>query len=255
MILFDESSDTYHDNPAIGSGNIRDFLKSPKLFRGNMDGLWKRTSSKALELGSLAHLYFLEGEKFQSQVEMVPDGLDRRTKEGKAWAEAKAGKTLIKQEDWQTIEQMAASCPPSVYNLLANGKSEVTVRARMEGLDCQCRFDNWNGYTNTIIDLKTTKDIDTIGQSVWNYGYHIQQEWYQRLALCETGKQHTFTFIFVETEPPYRWRIVTLADDLTRIAEAKVSKALTGIKERMASGDWTDSLIQQTITAPAWAKE
>jgi exodeoxyribonuclease VIII len=257
VISTTETIEEYHANEAIGSGDVRAFLRSPRAYADSRAGIGKKEKSAALSLGTLAHLYFLEPDKFDNSVVVKPPGHDGRTKEGKAWMEAMAGKTVMTKEDEEILGFLTRRMPAEVIRILKNTavKAEVTYRAAIDGTECQCRADLVviDGKPK-VWDLKTCQDVDDAANSVWQYGYHIQAEWYKRVIHAETGHWPEFVFLFCETSSPYRWRIITLDDTLKVDADAKIDRALAGIAACRASGDWSDkSPLTQVVTAPKWA--
>jgi len=260
MISFTETIEDYHLNEAIGSGDVRAFLRSPRLYADNRAGIGRKEKSAALSLGTLAQLYFLEFDKFAQQVVVKPDGHDGRTKEGKAWTEANASKLVMSKDDEQILSFLTQRMPAEVSSILGHSaaKAEVTYRTTIDGIECQCRSDlcipKFDGRCSVVYDLKTTKNVDDAAKSVWEYGYHIQDQWYRRVIHAETGHWPEFVFLFCESKAPYRWRIVTLDDSLKVDADAKIDRALAGIAACRKSGDWSDhSPLTQVVTAPKWA--
>ena len=259
-IIYDEPMDQYHANAAIGSGDLRAFMRSPRLYMDQRLGIGGKKESAALALGTLAHTFFLEPARYAKEVVVKPEGHDGRTKEGKAWNEANAGRMVISPADQQVLDILKVRMPSEVSGILADpaGKAEVTYRAELEGVTCQCRAD-WQVPSHTdetmeIYDLKTCQNVDDAAKSVWDWGYHIQQEFYRFVVRANLGKFPRFTFIFCETAAPYRWRIVRLDDTLARHAQEKIGYALAGIRHCIETDDWSDtSPIHQTVSAPKWA--
>jgi hypothetical protein len=259
VISTTETIEEYHANEAIGSGDVRAFLRSPRLYADMRAGIGKKEKSVALSFGTLAHLNFLEPDRFDTSVVTKPDGHDGRTKEGKAWMEANANKLIMSKEDETTLGYLTQRWPTAIMKILRDParKTEVTYRTELDGIVCQCRADlqipkNDGGLI--VYDLKTCQDVDDAAKSVWQYGYHIQAEWYKRVIHAETGHWPELVFLFCETASPYRWRIITLDDTLKVDADAKIDKALAGIAACRLSGDWSDhSPLTQIVTAPKWA--
>lgn len=261
-VIYDESMDQYHANEAVGSGDLRAFMKSPRLYMDNRLGIGGKKESAALSLGTLAHMFFLEPDRYAREVVVKPEGHDGRTKEGKAWNEANAGRMVISVADQQVLDILKVRMPEAVKGILlpfGGAKAEVTYRAELDGVMCQCRADwqvpEYSEETMHIYDLKTCQNVDDAAKSVWDWGYHIQQEFYRLVYRAATKtKLPRFTFIFCETQAPYRWRVITLDDTLARHAQEKIGYALAGIKHCIESDDWSDnSPTHQTVSAPKWA--
>lgn len=253
--------DVYHANAAVGSSDLRAFIKSPRLYMDQRLGIGGKKESAALDFGTLAHMYFLEPGRYAKEVITKPEGHDGRTKEGKAWNEANAGRMVISMVDQQVLDVLKVRIPIEVHGILSDpaGQAEVTYRADLEGVTCQCRAD-WQvpshfDETMDVYDLKTCQNVDDAATSVWEWGYHIQQEFYRFVIRAATkAKLPRFAFIFCETKPPYRWRVVRLDDALIRNAQEKIGFALAGIRNCIESDEWSDtSPVCLTVSAPGWA--
>ncbi len=251
MIIFDEPAMVYHANAAIGSSDIRAFLRSPRLFKDKQDGL-STGESPALAFGSVAHFLMLEPEKFCSEVAIKPEFLSLATKEGKEWKAGNIGKTIIDTEQYNSLKLMLHRMPEEVAHILRHCKKEITVRLKIGDIPVQCRPDLWDTEHGYKWDLKTIKSIESIDSSIWKYGYHIQDEWYSHLIGLETGKRPTRSeLIFVEKESPYRWRIVSLDPDYQMLAKEQVAQAIRGIQDCMRSDCWDDPEEEvRTIASP-----
>ena len=256
MIILNESDTDYHNNAALGSSDIRAFLQSSQLLRDMIDGVCVKKKSDAMSFGTLAHMYFLEPARYSESVIIKPEGMDFRTKEGRAWKEANEGKVHVSEADSAKLFMMKQRIPAQVVSRITSGQSEVTVRVNDDGLDLQCRVDHWyrEDGTNEMYDLKTTSNIDDIGKSVMDYGYHIQSAFYGHVTAL-AGVTSSMQFIFCETDAPFRWRIVDLSHDLQVAGEEAVAVALAGIAACKKSDNWTDKKsIYETIEMPTWAK-
>lgn len=254
MILYDETAEAYHANPAIGSSDLRAFIRSPQLFRDMMDGLVERESA-ALLFGTASHMALLEPARYSETVAVKPEGMSFATTKGKDWRDEHAGKLIVSAKDARHIEFMHARMPAEVRQILLTGRSEVTVRTKLNGMDAQCRVDCWDVPGRMKYDLKSIRTIESIDTAIFKYGYHIQDRWYSRVIAAETGeKAPSSRFLFVESQPPYRWRIVELDLDYVFLAEAAIDEALAGIAARTKSGCWDDPVdLHHVASPPVWA--
>jgi hypothetical protein len=200
----------------------------------------------------------LEPEKFAALCVVKPEGLNLATKEGKAWKAEQGCKRVIQPDDFAHLRRMRERMPAEVAEILRACDKEVTVRVTVDGLNLQCRPDLWDIKGGRKFDLKTIKDVDAISGSIWKYGYHIQDRWYSHVIKQATGKKTPVSdFIFVEKQPPYRWRIVSIDPDYQTLADHQIGIALRGIAERTKSGVWSDSEddLREIVSPPDWATE
>lgn len=239
-IIYDEAADIYHANSAIGSTDIRDYLRSPALFRDKQQGLVKDETTPAMRLGTLTHLALLEPERFRQSIAIKPEGMSFASKEGKAWKEAHEGRDILTQDEYTTIHMMKERMPAEVLAALTSGRSEVTVRNELNGIPVQCRVDHWNEIGGIAYDLKTIGAIEDIEREIPKRGYHIQARFYQRIIAKELNSNPPeFLLAFVEKASPFRWRIVHM-EEWESLADEKINDALHGIAARTKSGDWSD---------------
>lgn len=251
MILYDEPSDAYHAHAAIGSGDVRAFLRSPQLFLDQRAGLAPR-ETPAMTFGTACHMAILEPGRFARHCAVKPDGMSFATKEGKAWRASLGRLHVVTAEEAARIQRMHDRMPAEVREILTgDGRAEVTVRTRLHNLTAQCRADWW--HAGTVYDLKTIAAAEMIDRAIIRCGYHIQQEWYQRVIEAETGTRPAFRFLFAESAPPHRWRIVELDDEWQEAGRKAVDGALHGIGARMQSQCWEDpDSIHILATPPPW---
>lgn len=257
QVIKDEPSGVYHAMNAITSSAVRAYLKSPQYYRDYMDGI-RPDPTYALEYGTATHYYFLEPEKFAAMCVVKPEGLNLTTKEGKAWKLEQGCKRIIQPDDFTDMRRMRDRMPLEVADIIAACDKEVTVRVTVDGLNLQCRPDLWDINGGRKFDLKTINDIDSIHGSIWKRGYHIQDRYYTHVIKLATGKKTSVSdFIFVEKQPPYRWRIVSLDPDYQMLADHMIGIALRGIGERTKSGVWKDSEddLYEIASPPEWATE
>jgi hypothetical protein len=251
VIIYDEPSAVYHASEAIGSSDIRDYLRSPRLFKDKRDGLVPDKATPALILGTLTHLAMLEPERFRQSIAVKPEGMSFATKDGKEWKAAHEGREILSQDDYCAIHMMMQRMPDECRRALSSGKSEVTVRSTIAGLSVQCRVDHWDEKSDVLYDLKTIDAIENVEREIHKRGYYIQQEWYRRVVAAERdGNAPGFVLIFCEKTWPFRWRIVELDADFVELGARAVADATHGINARIKSGDWSDPEDLHLIASP-----
>ena len=186
----DMSNKQYHATPAISASWLKLLDKSPYH-------LWyayinkdrpQSVQTTAMMLGSLTHTLVLEPEKLDAEYVIVPEGIDKRSKDGKAFfAEIEAsGKTPVKQADFDHCAAMAGSLRiNSGFMALRQHKHENERTFFWDddrtGLHCKMRPDTvvhpCAAYPNGVVtDVKTTADASPQGfaRQFFVLGYHIQ---------------------------------------------------------------------------------
>lgn len=231
----------YHADPAIGSTTAKLALKSVRLFRDRETGIYSPPDRPCFQVGRLAHQMVLEPAEFAKLTTTTgpinaktgqPYG--RETKAFSDWQAQKLGITCI--DSWMAIslERM----PDEVKSALAGGATEVSIFTEINGIKVKCRPDHLR--ESTICDLKTIADIDRCESEIFRRGYWFSAAWYCRAMLAETGARHSFRLIFMEKNPPYRWRIYDLTPDYMMFADSKVDEVLNKIHLARKHDDWSD---------------
>jgi hypothetical protein len=191
--------------------------------------------TEAFRLGSAAHCAVLEPTTFWDRYALRPEGIDRRTKEGKvafaAFEAANVGKTIITQEENNAVCEMvvAARLHPLASELLAAGLPELSWRVQPDkGMALQCRTDWFNpsgcelsSGRPYIADLKTVESLDAdafrnFERACFSFGYHRQAGFYLPLITEIVGSPvFDFYFIVVEKAEPYGVAVYRLSDAAT----------------------------------------
>lgn len=252
-VLFDEPSELYHMNAAIGSGDIRRMIRSARLYADGIDGLCERESA-ALLFGIASHLALLEPERFAREAAVKPEGMKFSTREGMAWRDERPGKLIVSYDDAKHLRYMHDRMPSEVAAIFALCRKEATVRTEFDGLPVQCRPDLWNIEADAFYDLKTIPSLEGIRNAVWECRLDCQLAWYSRVIERETGRPiKVARLIFVEKAPPYRWAIRELDLDYTELGSQTIDEALAQIQARMRSGCWDDAAdINGVVAIPEW---
>lgn len=203
-------NDIYHSFPAISSSQMGDLMKSNEHWRAEQEKV--REYKAHFDLGSALHTYTLERDRWNEDVRIEPEGINRRTNAGKeqwaAWLESSTGKTILQRKQIQTIEKMHENLTKNedFREVMAEGVAETSIFGEMKGVDARCRPDWWAKKRNFLIDLKTTQDAspEKFPDHIYNFGYHRQAAFYMDLFKEVTGIQlDGYGIIAVETKPPY----------------------------------------------------
>jgi exodeoxyribonuclease VIII len=193
-----------------------------------------------------------------------PEGVDFRTKDGKAWRDANVGRQIVTAEDMATAEAQRAAllAVPELAHALSNGRAEVSafwIDSRT-GLLCKLRADWLHTLPDgrvIVVDLKTTADADPaeFGRSVWKFGYHRQAAHYTAgLTACGIDVA-AFLFAAVTNARPFLAVPYMLDDEATRKGAEQVVELLDRFAECRRANHWPaygDGV--QVLSLPAWAK-
>lgn len=256
----------YHATSAIGASGIKRLAQSPAHFFGATRHPERPASvpSAAMLAGTLAHCLILEPSTVATRYAVKPEGLDGRTKDGKAWiASVAPGLEVV------SVAQMAAAARqadavrelPQVAELLSKGEAEVSAFWLDDdtGTHCKCRPD-WvspAGDGVILVDVKTTQDASPTGfaRSVAKFGYHLQTEWYTRGYERASGLRVLgFVFAVVEADWPHAAAAYMLDDDAMTRAAAENRRLLSLYTDCAERNDWPAYGREiQPLSLPAWA--
>jgi exodeoxyribonuclease VIII len=203
-------SDTdYHAHPGASASRLKAILRSPLHLRAMQDA---PLESDALRLGTALHTMVLECDQFVDSYAVTPEGIDRRTKDGKAQYETfvanNDGKVFLSAEEARNIVAMTKSINhhPTASELLhGRTETEVSLFWDQNGVPCKCRMDAVNGEWRAIVDLKTTVDASPNAwtRSLANFKYHVQAAWYIDAAHKAGFEVDSVIFIAVEKTYPH----------------------------------------------------
>lgn len=222
-----------------------------------------REQTAAMAFGTAFHKYALEGfEAFKAEYAIRPEGMDGRTREGKAWAAENAGKPIVTAEELATIRAMTAAMDdkPKTCHLLTWSRPEVTLIREEGGVWLKSRPDAMNDKLRVAVNLKTCEDAseDAVRKAIESYG----GSYYVSAALCVdmlkalTGEDWAYVFVFVEKSAPYESRRVVLKPTVIEWGRMRYRRALATFAECVKSGRWPgydDATIEADL--PPWAEK
>lgn len=264
-------SETYHAEIGWLSKHLLDaFLMSPAHYAAELCRK-QEAQSHAFLLGQLGHLAVLEPAVYAKNCYVRPEGIDGRTKEGKAWAADHADLPCVSQEDHEHIMAMSRAvwANKTAASVLGSGDTEVSMFCRMrskgdpEGLvKRKARVDlltkDGDGRT-MVVDYKTCAmggaSPDMFARDVARWGYHLQAQWYTSIAEELGGNYPTFLFIVQEKEPPYNIALYALSDAWIGIARDTIEQALERFRACVRTQEWPGYEAErdvQLIEPPKW---
>lgn len=260
------TSEEYHAHPAISRSQIVRVLERPELYHARHEAkTLGEEEGAALRFGKLLHLRVLEPERWDAEVAVRPEGLDLRSKEGRAWKDQvrTERRTVIdNRKEADQIEAMADSLlrRPSPDDLtrglfqsaIRRGAREQawTWRDHVTGLECKCLHDAVREDVDLIADLKTTSKTNArgIAYAIRDYAYHVQAAYYSEPLRLLTGREPRFVLVFVFKEPPHEVCSFDFSEDLIALGREDVRRGLDEIYARRRSGDWTAPWTKRPIT-------
>jgi len=215
----------------------------------------------AMQLGTNIHCCILEPYKWASDYCRLSDGIDLRTKAGKAEkADAESsGKIALKADDFDMIENIAALTKS--YSQIAeyfheDTMTEVSMTFHLPeypNLEFKSQIDLYDPKTKSLVDLKTTADITLAEKKFNDLHYALQLRFYQHALEANGYQVDHVSVLFVEAQPPHTPALFHLTDSMLEVGESHIHRALGRyLEEKMLD---KPRLIIRTLDAPSWFKD
>jgi hypothetical protein len=259
----------YHAHAAISKSHLDQVAKSPLHY-------WARyldpnrvvpEPTPAMAIGSAVHTHVLELDQWDARYVSAPDGIDRRTKAGKAeweaFTAAATGRTVLPKADADLVMRMAHSVfshPAAAMLLALPGKAETTHMwtDAATGLQCKCRPDWLTDDGRLLVDLKTTEDASARGfaKSIAQWRYHVQASWYLDGIEQATGtRPEQFLFLCVEKKAPYAVAVYAADAEMIAAGAQTAARDLDVLATCKAAGAWPGYSDQiEPISLPPWMR-
>lgn len=250
------SNTEYHAHPAIGASGLKLLNQAPaKYYAAYLDPNRKPLEpTPAMLKGTMIHTACLEPHLFDEQYITLPDGIDRRTKEGKELYDSieASGKQAIKPDDAALSKTLADAFNFHPF-IIATRHINSTVNIEksfitdINGVQVKIRPDVFvepcKTYPNgLIIDLKTTADASRAGwsKSIVNYEYYLQSALYSNVLrdLYMTDELAPFYWFAQETDAPYLNKPYRATDMIQQYGWDECLRLLEVYKECQQSGAW-----------------
>ena len=227
----------------ISASDIKNFLKSPKIYWDSKYGKKKETKARHFAVGSAIHELILEPHQFHNNYVVVPK-VNKTTKVGKAaWAEfliEANGRTIITEEEMDIAINGAeqSSLNDTLVEFIKNSYRELSCYTVdiITGLKIKLRPDILCKNKSVIVDIKTCMDSSYNSfkySNVNGYMYWISAAYYGDFLNKEN-----YVFCAIEKAKPYQTSLYVLNDDYIEKGRAKYRMALDLIKWSYDNNYW-----------------
>jgi exodeoxyribonuclease VIII len=263
-LFYDMIEQEYRGQTAIAGSDAKHILapKTPAHYAAHMAGETRREPSKAMMLGTMAHVAVLEPQKLDSAFVERPEGIDLRTKLGKEWRESVGAMPVLDQDEARAVRGIRDSIAANkaAKELLAETQSEVAMFAEHRtGLWIKGRVDALKVVDDmecVIVDVKTTSagaDYNTFSRQAASLNYHVSAAWYSHLAGLNGLPPARFYWIAVEVAPPYAVAVYEIHPDALDLGVGMMNDALGLIAECEDEGVWPGYAPGvQCLNLPSW---
>lgn len=218
-----------------------------------------------MEIGSALHCKVLEGDiEFNNRFILKPQDISFSTKEGKDWKQSNKGKTILAQQDYESVIGMADSLFQldwfNVNQTDYRKYNELSIYWESDGIPCKGRLDRLVETKDEVLvlDLKTTDSVDpsTFQKKVTStMNYVFQAAWYAEAASLAFNKPARFIFVAIERGNPYCSSIFEVSDEMMQEGVAQINQARKILKECLQTKKWPKPEIPyNTLSLPPWYK-
>jgi len=237
--------------PSISSSGLRTiFIDSPAHYWVDSPlnpNRIEKPGADHFDLGRASHTLLLGEDAFTTLFVVRPERWDSwRTNDAKAWKaeQEAAGRTVLLPQHLQIIRGMAKSLAASslVQAGILNGKVEQTFayQDKETGVWLLSRPDAVPTDSGDFCDLKTTARIGFgLDRSIFDYRYDMQASLTKWAAKAVLGlEMQSFSFVFVEKEPPHCVDVLQLHAEDIAAAELDLRVAVDVFAHCLKSGTW-----------------
>jgi hypothetical protein len=264
----DLPNDTYHKAKGISKSGLDLIHKCPAIYKWRyLDGNWQEPTP-AMIVGAATHKMVFEEDKFDSEYAVEPEGINKRTNQGKVeyqnFLTASAGRTILSQTDYTTAKgvALAVSHNEMASVILSTGKAEVSIAHPIEvyGQEALVKVrPDWM-TADLLVDLKTTTDASpaAFSKACANFRYHVQAALYLDTVNAHFAAQvyKNFLFIVVEKSPPHQVAIYFADQEMLDIGRREYRGDIDDYNNCMNTNHWPGYGAGniQPISLPAWVK-
>ncbi len=197
----------------------------------------------SLRMGQLTHRCILEPDTMEGAFYVKPEGMKFTTKDGIAWRDSHADRTILTADEANDVTRMRDSVwrHPIARRVIEKSQKERNLFAKdSTEILRKCRCDLLPSSGNALADLKTCGSAhpDEFAKNIADYGYHRQAAFY--LAITKLlGMEFTrWLFICVEKTPPYAVAVHALDPTALDYGAMLVNRDLQVYRNCLESGEW-----------------
>ena len=250
-VLFDETNGHYHsDREYISTSGLKDFLKSPSLYRAGLDK--PSADSEAMARGRLAHLVLELGpDAFGERARVIPaehltaTGLVSTKADTRKWlADQGPDAILLSPADDSFIEKFLAQfflnkATAELYEDIRYRETSIRWE-RADGAKLRCRPDAIT-HGGICLDYKTTKYTSPL-KEFWgacrDFDYGMQAAFYGEGLRTSGLSDLPMVFILISTVGECEVQAVTLPSALVELGLKKMNRALADLYARRTFDNW-----------------
>lgn len=256
----------YRAHPAVSHSQLRKLRRTAAHYQHEISQPPEPSKPEQL-IGTFTHHLLLEPEREFPGIAIKPKGMSFSTTEGKQWKQAQGTKTIVGEEDWKAIRDMAlaVAAHPVFQQIEESAQWEVSLLCARHAFDgeilCKARVDIVP-ISDALADIKTTQDADDypFSKAIYDYGYHSQAAWYLDLwnALHPNDQRHDFIIFAVEKAPPHLvagYRIHPESIEAGRTLNYRRLETLVSCQKTDTWPGYAPGLLEISIPQWAWKRD
>jgi len=268
--VYDVPKDDYHSDARLAFGPALSSSGAKLIMNECAAVYFERrqrppASTAAMDAGTMAHKWLLEGDKFGDAFAPLPANHNPRTDAGRAAiGKIKSkGLTPVGAGELKQIVGMrdALMAHPIAPKLFASGAAEKSLYWRNDefGIWCRCRLDWLPDQSRIVAEYKTVRsakpsDIET---DIYKYGYYLQAEWnLSGIRALGLIAEPAIVVVCQEKTPPYLVTCSTVSNAALQTAELMNRKARHVFAGCEFTGIWPgyadDAIVVTDL--PRWAE-
>jgi len=253
-MMIDEPDDLYHSKSKefLSSHALLDFIHSPILYHQKKIGMIPNFDSAAFSLGRACHTKILEGPEVYDERYAVGGPINSATEKPygvltnkyKEWANDQA-KPVVCFDDNAKIKNMYGGFLQNgeAAKLISDGRAEGVIRTMLCGFNCQIRVD-WLNIYHGIVDLKTTRSLDTFILDAREYSYLYQLAFYREVIFQATGLILPVYMVAVEKKAPFRCGVWHVPSDQLNNASGNLRCHMSQLRGAIVNNNWPTGFEQ-----------
>jgi hypothetical protein len=199
-----------------------------------------------------------EREEFASRFVVRPQGIDLRTKDGKAWAADQGDRDLLSANDGMILNDAVAAVQSCcVWDMIEKSLAQHTIRRDQPalGIGLQSRPDWIYPAQGIVLDLKKTRDLTRFPAQAIDLGYHLQAALAAWCALDHGITIEKAYLVAVEWERGARCRVLEIPGEYLVAGHEEMVRLAREVGSRLSSNDWTDvQPAPEMLKAPRYSE-
>jgi len=211
-MIFKKMADReYRETRGINASLIKEIYSDHELFLYNKKKGIKK-GSKSMRIGSIVHCLILEPQEYADRYMVA--GSSATTNIYKEAVKENPEKIIITKPE-QELALEIVEYNPEVSSIFSATQNEMAVVGKLKFsdkmFDVKGKLDGFITHDNfySILDLKTTADLEWFAKDAIKFGYHIQAGFYKWLTdeAFPDKKFYNYKIVVIETKPPYKSKL------------------------------------------------